>query len=125
MTWDQFGPAYDFRRFEGSARTYLIASTPRSGSHYLGRLLFDTGALGAPLEYFHPNHMQTWRQKLGAKTSEELFHGLLALRTSPSGWFGIKAHWPQFEAIRRDREIFDILAFSKYIRIARRERRRS
>lgn len=32
-------------------RPYLLASTPRSGSTYVSHLFWQTGCLGAPLEY--------------------------------------------------------------------------
>jgi trehalose 2-sulfotransferase len=34
-------------------RGYVVCTTPRSGSNYLGRLLQSTGVLGRPWEFFH------------------------------------------------------------------------
>lgn len=119
--WDQFGPRYDHPPFDGTPRTYLIASTPRSGSHYLGHLLFETGALGSPLEYFHPQHFVKWQKKFEARTVENVLHGLFRCRTSPSGWFGVKAHWPQFVRFAESDDRPNIVNFDKYIQISRRD----
>jgi LPS sulfotransferase NodH len=59
--WNQFGAAYDFPDFSGAFRNYLIASTPRCGSHYLGHLLRATGRLGSPLEFFPEAESPTGR----------------------------------------------------------------
>ena len=120
--WDQFGADYDFPDFDGQPNTYVIASTPRSGSHYFGHLLRKTGALGSPLEYFHPGHIETWKQKLGVSTLEDLIACLFRRRTSPNGWFGAKAHWSQFESVLQNERAFQAINFSRYIHIIRRDR---
>ena len=117
--WDQFGDAYDHPHFDGRPSCYLIASTPRSGSHYLGHLMCGTGVLGSPLEYFHPKHLEKWKAKFGATEFEEVLSGLFMVRTSPSGWFGVKAHWSQFEPIAKNPAQLSSLGCSKYIRIFR------
>lgn len=119
--WNQFGPAYDHQAYEGWPRTYLIASTPRCGSHYLGHLLFETGQLGSPLEYLHPAHNTKWQEILGATTSEEAMRRLFRRRTSPSGWFGLKAHWSQFASALKDPELMDVLNIETFIFLQRRD----
>ena len=43
---------FDFPAYRGSARRpYMLASVPRSGSTFVSHLLWETGCLGAPLEY--------------------------------------------------------------------------
>jgi LPS sulfotransferase NodH len=121
-TWDQFGHDYDHPHFSGEASVYLIASTPRSGSHFLGHLLFGTGALGSPLEYLHPAHMRTWMSVLGVDSLSAMMESLSRRRTSPSGWFGIKAHWPEFARIAGDEALRDALPIRRYIFIRRRDR---
>jgi LPS sulfotransferase NodH len=98
QSWDQFGAAYDLAPYDGWPATYLIASTPRSGSHYLGHLLFETGLFGSPLEYLHPAHLATWQDRLGTRDVASTLRALFRRRTSASGWFGIKAHWSHFNA---------------------------
>ncbi len=121
-SWDQFGEAYDFPDFLGTARSYLIASTPRCGSHYLGHLLRATGQLGSPLEYFSRGRIADWQARLGTTTHYDLFRQLLRRRTSPSGWFGVKAHWPQFEPIAADPELFGLFQFERFVQLTRADR---
>lgn len=120
--WDQFGPDYDHPPFEAKPHTYLIASTPRCGSHFLGHLLFATGVLGSPLEYFHEGHARRWRELLGAEDFQAMMTALFRRRTSPSGWFGVKAHWGQFVPVARDRDQLAFMNFSRHIEIRRRDR---
>jgi trehalose 2-sulfotransferase len=117
--WNQFGDVYDHPQFLGTPRCYLIASLPRSGSHYLGHLLMETGMFGSPLEYLHPGHLRTWKAKFGAESTHALLLNLFRCRTSPSGLFGIKAHWPQFDAMLREAGCSELLTFEKYIYITR------
>lgn len=120
--WDQFGEDYDHPAFEGKPRTYLIASTPRSGSHLLGHLLFGTGALGSPLEYFHPAHARKWMALFGTENFWTMMASLHRRRTSPSGWFGIKAHWSHFAKIAGNAAALKTLNPQRYIRIRRSDR---
>jgi len=121
--WNQFGSEYDLPLFEGTPRTWVMASTGRSGSHYLGHLLTETGALGAPLEYLHPQHIERWQRRLGVDDLEGVLAYLHAHRTSPSGWFGIKAHWRnQFVRFVKDPDLLRELAVERYVSIRRRDR---
>lgn len=120
--WDQFGGDYDHAPFIGTPRLYLIASTPRSGSHFLGHSLLETGALGSPLEYFHPQHLRRWMEILGTKDFKATMARLVARRTSPSGWFGVKAHWQQFAPIAGNEAVLRFLGIETYIEIRRRDR---
>jgi LPS sulfotransferase NodH len=120
--WDQFGPDYDFPEFTGQPQSYLIATTPRCGSHHLGHLLCGTGMLGSPLEYFSKGRLRDWQEKLEATSRWDLFEKLFRRRTSPSGWFGVKAHWPQFEQIANDPTLFPLFNFTRFIHIERRDR---
>jgi len=120
--WDQFGPDYDQPTYEGRSRTYVIASMPRSGSHMLGHLLHATGQLGSPLEYVHRRHLATWQKTLGEPTRTATLRAIMRRRTSPSGWFGVKTHWPQFQAVLEDAELFAALDVQEWIRITRSDR---
>ncbi len=113
-------PAWDLPP-EPSSRTYVIASTPRTGSTLLCRALWATGCAGAPKEYLNPMQVRDWEVRLGARSSR-LLHlplrgPLLALagrrswsdarfaahlarvraRRSGGGWFGLKLHRHHFE----------------------------
>lgn len=121
-SWNQFGPDYDFPVFAGTPRSYLIATTPRCGSHYLGHLLRATGQLGSPLEYFSRGRIRDWQTRLGISSLPELFRHLLRIRTAPTGWFGVKAHWPQVEPIAADAALFDLFHFERFIQLTRPDR---
>jgi LPS sulfotransferase NodH len=98
------------------ARTYIICSTPRSGSGLLCRALAGPGVLGTPLEYLNSVHrgILTERWRCGAHLRSYIA-ALHARRTSAEGLFGIKVHWEQLvatheEASREDadREAYDV-----------------
>lgn len=81
-------------------RPYLLASVPRSGSTYVSHLLWQTGCLGAPLEYcnFDPAGPYGHASESVAE-QQRLWRDALARRTSPNGVFGLKGFPVQFEAL--------------------------
>ncbi len=95
-------PARDLDPYRGSPeKTYIICSSPRTGSTLLGRLLEQTGLAGQPHEYFHPVHMVPLAQRLGVISGGRLnvvqyVQALTRIRTSANGVFGVKAHFSQF-----------------------------
>lgn len=99
---------------------YLIATTPRCGSHFLGHTLHATGQFGFPLEYLNRMNLDIWRARLKAADDVTALKMLLRLRTSPSGWFGLKAHWNQFSAFGDKTFFEEIGGFDKMIWIYRR-----
>lgn len=109
------GPAWDLAA-EPTTRPYVIASTPRTGSTLLCRLLWETGLVGAPAEYCNPMQVRDWCLRTGSwreRAAARLWRGpLLPLagrgwgpgrraahlaavqerRTGPGGHFGLKIH---------------------------------
>lgn len=75
----------------------LIASTARSGSHYLGHMLIDQGEYGVPLEYFNHGNYPYWLRRTKRSTPVAALKTILPKRTTPNGIFCFKAHWHQFE----------------------------
>jgi len=72
-------------------RVYILASVPRSGSTYLSHLLWQSGCLGAPLEYF--NFLPTGHYAAAASVPEkqlEIWRSVIHHRTSPNGVFAVK-----------------------------------
>ena len=72
-------------------RIYVLAAAPRSGSTYLSHLLWQSGCLGAPLEYF--NFLPTGHYAAAAASAERqiaIWRSVLHCRTSPNGVFGVK-----------------------------------
>lgn len=92
---------FDFPARESSpAMVYLLASVPRSGSTYVSHLLWQTGCLGAPLEYlnFEPSGPYGFASESAVKQAD-LWQSALCCRTSPNGVFGLKAFPLQLEGV--------------------------
>lgn len=81
--------------------TYIICSTPRSGSGLLCRGLVAAGAGGVPAEYFNPRQRGslTARWRCGP-TAADYAAALRRFRTDDAGTFGLKLHWDQLERLR-------------------------
>jgi LPS sulfotransferase NodH len=95
---------FDFPLFRGPPpRPYLLASVPRSGSTFVSHLLWQTGCLGAPLEYcnFDPSGPYGAANR-SPPEQQRLWREALSHRTSPNGVFGLKGFPVQFEALQRD-----------------------
>lgn len=118
----QFSKEMDFPCYSGYPEIYMIASTPRCGSHYLGHTLFETGSFGVPLEYLNYRNIKLWKERFNKKDRYETFDEIIKVRTSPStGVFGFKAHWNQFQKYQ-ETDIFEKkLPFSKIIFIFRKD----
>lgn len=112
---------WDQPRFVGAPRTtYVIASQPRCGSHYLASLLRSTGDAGVPLEYFNTGHWKRWAHRCGQYNPGAAFRLLREHRTTPNGVFGVKAHWRQFQMacrLRLESEFRD----ARFVLITRRD----
>jgi LPS sulfotransferase NodH len=83
---------YDFpHRPASPRRVYMLASVPRSGSTLLSHLLWESGCLGAPLEYlnFLPQGPYSFAHA-SAEAQMRTWQGVLHRRTSPNGVFGVK-----------------------------------
>jgi LPS sulfotransferase NodH len=84
-------------------RSYVICSTPRSGSNLLCRGLAMTGGMGTPLEYFNPARRQRLAERWQCGMSlEEYIRALWTRRTTHNGVFGLKLHWEQFVPFRAE-----------------------
>ena len=89
----QFNPDRNFDLHKIPPRfRYVIASTPRSGSHFLGQLMASTHVLGDPLEYFNRANRQLWAA-LASEAGEDVQAYVECRRTSPNGCFGMKLHF--------------------------------
>jgi trehalose 2-sulfotransferase len=119
-------------------KSYIVASTDRCGSTFLCSLLWQTGVLGAPTEYWNyrrsaesparrrPKATSVGNQmidRLGATSATDYLAKLLACRTSPNGVFGVKAHSLDFEeALRQFPTMLDLLAPVTFIYIRREDK---
>ncbi|WP_371194971.1 Stf0 family sulfotransferase [Glaciecola sp. SC05] len=89
---NQFDPAHNFPESE-IHKTLIIASTPRSGSHFLGHALFQSKHFGFPLEYANPVNMKKWKDIYGETKFFETLGKIELDRTSENGVFAIKTHY--------------------------------
>ncbi len=103
MVWSEYDPCYDLPKYDGTSRTYLIATTQRTGSHLLAHLLGMRGDIGVPFEYLNDYRSSlelTRRRQPNTELAQlALLLEMRARRTGSSGWFGIKAHWHTWSAV--------------------------
>ncbi len=121
---DLYDAAHDFPRRDGAPRlSYVIASTPRSGSTHLAACLWRAGDLGAPLEYLNPLHIEQMSSRLGAAGRPDYWRALWALRTSPNGVFGHKLFQPYYVmAAREEPGFMPMLAADLTVHLYRRDK---
>lgn len=124
---------FDFPAREGPPTLqYLLATVPRSGSTYVSHLLWQSGCLGAPLEYlnFEPSGPYGFASQSPAAQAA-LWQGVLAKRTSPNGVFGLKTFPVQMQALQENnpallgqvmRTLFRGPAPTKVVQLRRRDR---
>ena len=115
----QFAAEHDFPPFAGKPRIYVIASTPRSGSHMLGHVLHNTRKLGWPLEFFSPRNFDEWRRRLDTTGVENTLAELKRRRTSPNGVFGIKLHYRHVVELGGIERVKALLPDARYILLRR------
>jgi LPS sulfotransferase NodH len=76
--------------------TYVIASTPRSGSSLLAAGLVATGVAGRPEEYFTPDHIGAYKEDLNLPADcswDEYLTKVMAFAATENGVRGFKIHW--------------------------------
>ena len=76
--------------------TYVIASTPRSGSSLLAAGLVATGVAGRPEEYFTPDHIASYKEDLNLPMNcswAEYLAKVMAFAATENGVRGVKIHW--------------------------------
>jgi LPS sulfotransferase NodH len=123
MDWnEQFDATLDFPPGDPPLIRYAICSTPRSGSHFLGQLLFATGMLGCPLEYFNGRNVVRWRTRADTAGELDLVAFLEGIRTSPNGCFGVKAHYPHLRTLAQHCPLAEFASQFAHIHIVRRDR---
>ena len=136
------GKEFDFPKFDGTPKVkYVIASTPRSGSNMLTRMLWLTNRAGAPEEYLSKRYIEDFdyrvnflerdysdysrwlgKDKCMPIEFDEYLNLLFKLRTSKNGAFGIKIHashlWQQH---LRNQRFADLFQNFKVIHMVRRD----
>jgi LPS sulfotransferase NodH len=114
----------DLNHFGALRKSYIVASSYRSGSQYLCWRLWQTGLLGAPSEVLNPtSELRVLMNRFKASSPADYIAKLIARRTSRNGVFGMKAHFHHFEAYQKEYpELLEVLAPTTYIYISRQDR---
>ena len=114
---------HDCPETKSPVHSYIIASTPRSGSSLLSAMLWDTGIAGVPHEYFHDKHSLDFIKRWDVKTMSQYFSLLLRNRSTPNGVFGAKLHLHQMANFPLGyKDLVDYLHSPKYIYIQRKNK---
>jgi trehalose 2-sulfotransferase len=114
----------DFTHRTPMQQSYIVASSPRSGSTYFCRLLGQSGLLGTPSEVLNPGFdLKGFKNRFKASSPADYIAELIARRTAKSGVFGLKAHFENFEGFLKEYPaLLDVLSPVTYIYINRRDR---
>ncbi len=138
------GPSWDHPP-DPAARTYVVASLPRTGSTLLCNALWDLGVAGAPKEYLNPMQIRDWEVRLGGFASRWRHRPLrqwglawvgrswgadavaahlerVRARRSVAGWFGLKLHAHHRRRWFPDDRLPPVLGPITWIRVTRRDR---
>ncbi len=128
-------PADEFeaaRQRAGATQSYVIASTPRSGSYLLCEALAATGVAGNPTEPFNARFLWDFHQRWGLSADvgfQEYWYQVVLHGTTSNGVFGVKVHWGQLGWLAehtgagRGDVLAQLLPGARYVRLVRRDRR--
>jgi LPS sulfotransferase NodH len=84
--------------------TYVIASTPRSGSSLLAAGLVATRVAGRPEEYFTPDYMGAYKKDLNLPMDcswPDYLAKVMAFAATENGVRGVKIHWRHVVSLAR------------------------
>lgn len=124
---DKMSSLIDFPKVSQPQQRYCIASTPRSGSTLISRMLLTTHLAGNPEEYLNPLLMHAW-YRINNKPIKftEYIKIIESKRTTENGIFGIKIHWRHLEKLVKKVDSKKINSFindfDKFIFIRRRDK---
>jgi len=114
----------DFNHFVPLQKSYIVASSYRSGSNYLCWELWRTGVLGAPVEFLNPyDALPVLMNRFKASSPSDYITKLIAHRSSKNGVFGLKTHSHHFEAFLKQYPLLlEALSPVTFIHINRRNK---
>src|SRR5450432_3552170 len=93
----------DYARATPVRKSYVIASSYRSGSTYLSWLLWKSGLLGAPSEVLNPtSELVLFMNRFKTTSQADYLAKLVQKRTGRNGVFGMKAHFHHFEGFLKE-----------------------
>ncbi|HUG21862.1 Stf0 family sulfotransferase [Piscinibacter sp.] len=116
---DQFSAHHDLPPAGRPSKVFVIASTPRSGSHMLGHGLHETGRFGFPLEYANAHNLAEWKRRLDVTDTFDALRKIEARRTSPNGVFSIKVHYAHLKRFGGFRGLADFYPGACYVLLSR------
>lgn len=84
--------------------SYMICTSPRSGSTLLCRMLTETGVAGAPESLFFRPDLQDWAERLGVENGnltsvyafQNLFQAAIVRGRANTPVFALRQQWPSF-----------------------------
>ncbi len=82
----------------------FVATMPRSGSWLLSDVLWSTGLVGQPHEYFRPDFTGLWASEWDLPQNPDYrsyVDTALSRTQAPNGVFSAKVHWYQFAWLRQ------------------------
>ncbi len=117
-----------------AALSYLVLSTPRSGSTLLCRAMESTNLAGHPKEYFRPEG-RMWSEQATRSSPAEYVASLRSSRATPNGVFGAKLSWrhlllfeqtcrsqPHYQGTPLPDILSELFPALRYLRISRRDK---
>jgi trehalose 2-sulfotransferase len=112
----------DFNHFGPLRKSYIVASSYRSGSNYFCWELWRTGVLGAPVEFLNPyDALPVLMNRFKASSPADYIAKLIERRSSKNGVFGLKTHSHHFEVfLKQYPQLLEALAPVTFIHINRR-----
>lgn len=122
----EYDSVYDLAPHGGPARSYLMATTQRTGSHYLAHLLARTSWGGVPFEYLNPHRaamelrLRGWPLTEGSQ--RRLLREMKGRRTGATGFFGFKAHWHTWQEAAARPLVGDLARPNCIVHLSRRDR---
>lgn len=121
--WSEYNTVYDLPEFDAQCRTYVVATTQRTGSHYLAHLLGGLGSVGVPFEYLNAYRASLELAARGWPDTEasqvRLFEEIRRRRTGTTGWFGLKAHWHTWETMMLSHRVRELVRPRHFIYLSR------
>ena len=114
----------DFNHFVPLKKSYIVASSYRSGSNYFCWELWRTGVLGAPVEFLNPyDALPVLMNRFKASSPADYITKLIQRRSSKNGVFGLKTHSHHFEVfLKQYPQLLEALAPVTFIHINRRNK---
>ena len=91
-----------------SLKSYIICTSPRSGSTLLCKYLTATGQAGAPQSYFHKPSRAAWAGAQGLPADSPLADIVAAARhtgTAGTGLFGLRLQRPSFDFLMQQLDL--------------------